>query len=67
MRRVAELMRVFPGTVVDRRRCQDRRADWRGGRRDEDWTARPHDVPAPAENGHQARGWSRWFSARVNR
>jgi len=27
--------------LVDRRKQADRRAEWRGGRRDSDWTGRP--------------------------
>lgn len=31
--------------VADRRRVPDRRAAWRGGRRDSDWEHRPQDAP----------------------
>jgi hypothetical protein len=68
MRRVAELMHVFPGAVVDRRLSQDRRTDWRGGRRDEDWTSRPQGAMTVAERRQPGEGgWRRWFSVRVSR
>jgi hypothetical protein len=38
--------------VIERRTVPDRRTEWRGGRRDEDWTNRPAGrysscIPAP--------------------
>jgi hypothetical protein len=35
--------------AMDRRRNPDRRAQWRGGRRDSDWTNRPPDALARLE------------------
>jgi len=37
--------------VADRRRTPDRRDEWRGGRRDSDWTNRP---PHAAMEGSEA-------------
>lgn len=53
----------LPVVVRDRRRLPDRRAGWRGGRRDTDWTARPpgtldrFNPPSPRRTGV----W-RWLS-----
>jgi len=50
------------GPTIDRRRNQDRRQTWRGGRRDSDWVRRPPgalerlDHPAP-----KASAWRRWL------
>ena len=33
-----------PMPLVDRRKNRDRRAQWRGGRRDSDWVNRPPDA-----------------------
>ena len=44
--------------LLDRRRTPDRRATWRGGRRDTDWTARPLD--AWARFGTEASDAPRW-------
>lgn len=46
--------------VADRRRIPDRRAVWRGGRRDSDWEHRPVDAPVwtmerPARHAWLAR------------
>jgi len=35
-----------PVPLLDRRRTPDRRTEWRGGRRDSDWTNRPPDALA---------------------
>jgi hypothetical protein len=36
-----DLLDAPPVILVDRRRWPERRAMWRGGRRDSDWTNRP--------------------------
>jgi hypothetical protein len=44
---IADVPPVPP--VLDRRRNPDRRAEWRGGRRDSDWVNRPPDALAKLE------------------
>jgi hypothetical protein len=59
------LHRNRPATAnPDRRLCPDRRANWRGGRREIDWTNRPIGAvlqfkPAP----QRAPRWWQWFSS----
>ena len=62
-RRLSEHLRELPLIPIqDRRTLPDRRAGWRGGRRDTDWTARPLGALERLESAQQpARGW-RWFS-----
>jgi hypothetical protein len=45
-----------PG-VVDRRRIPDRRAAWRGGRRDSDWKHRPLDARLWTVEKPPRRAW----------
>jgi hypothetical protein len=45
-----------PG-VADRRRIPDRRATWRGGRRDSDWKHRPLDAPLWTGEPPSHHGW----------
>jgi hypothetical protein len=45
--------------VVDRRRTPDRRAFWRGGRRDTDWLNRPLSALAPLPA--KVKSWFRWW------
>jgi hypothetical protein len=50
---------------VDRRRQPSRRAGWRGGRRDADWTNRPPGALARAESReYWFSAFSRWFVSR---
>lgn len=43
--------------VVDRRRIPDRRATWRGGRRDSDWEHRPADAPVWTSDAPPRHAW----------
>ena len=45
--------------VMDRRRNPDRRAVWRGGRRDSDWRERPLDAWTRVQSERLAPGWKR--------
>lgn len=47
--------------VVDRRRIPDRRATWRGGRRDSDWKHRPLDAPLWTVERPLRRAWMTRF------
>jgi hypothetical protein len=48
---IADVSDVPPAPVVlDRRRTPDRRAVWRGGRRDSDWINRPPDALTKLES-----------------
>jgi hypothetical protein len=51
------LTESIPWFAVDRRRTPDRRLEWRGGRRDTDWTL---NRPAGVLDRQQARG--DWFA-----
>jgi hypothetical protein len=54
---------VLP-VVMDRRRQPDRRAAWRGGRRDSDWRRRPPGVwPRVAVDRTPPPGWRRLFAS----
>jgi len=45
MRSITDLGDVPPPPIVfERRKNPDRRTEWRGGRRDSDWTNRPPDA-----------------------
>ena len=68
MRRTTESVDVVPSVTFDRRRGGDRRAGWRGGRRDTDWINRPLDLPVQVE-GDERRisGWRRWLALRYGR
>jgi len=56
----------LPVVVRDRQRLPDRRAGWRGGRRDTDWTERP---PGALERFNlppaQRTGVWRWLSLSI--
>jgi hypothetical protein len=68
MRRITERVDVVPGVIVDRRRGGDRRALWRGGRRDTDWINRPLDLPVPVDDDERrTSGWRRWLALRYGR
>ena len=41
MQEVIEATDMPPVIAVERRRLPDQRREWRGGRRDADWTSRP--------------------------
>ena len=47
--------------LVERRLSPDRRAEWRGGRRDSDWLERPYGALARLEQGQKRR--ARWLKA----
>jgi len=50
--------------LLDRRRTPDRRATWRGGRRDSDWTARPLDgLSRYATEASDAPRWRQMLSS----
>jgi hypothetical protein len=54
---------VLP-VVMDRRRQPDRRAAWRGGRRDSDWHRRPPGVwPRVALERPPSPGWRRLLAS----
>jgi hypothetical protein len=61
MRDAQESSDVPPALLFDRRRISDRRAAWRGGRRDSDWT----DRPVGAWRGFERRvsGWRQSIAA----
>jgi hypothetical protein len=61
MHHAAERIEIVPRVVVDRRHAADRRASWRGGRRDTDWINRPQGEPAQVERGeHWFWTWRPW-------
>jgi hypothetical protein len=64
MPHVAELHDVPTVVLLDRRRTPDRRATWRGGRRDTDWINRPPDSLARM-NAPLFVTWWRRFSDRL--
>lgn len=50
--------------VMDRRRTPDRRVEWRGGRRDDDWLHRPEGIwPEAVARHERSQRWGRVFSA----
>ncbi len=49
--------------LVDRRRVPDRRAAWRGGRRDSDWVNRPPDAWEQLESRRRKPGLLHWASS----
>lgn len=49
-----------PVILVERRRLPDRRASWRGGRRDADWFNRP--IGAWRQVEHRQSPWREWLS-----
>jgi hypothetical protein len=50
--------------AIDRRRSEDRRSNWRGGRRDSDWVNRPMGALENLERETRAvSAWHRWFTA----
>lgn len=52
-------VRLIP--IPDRRQIPDRRAEWRGGRRDTDWLARPR-MAAMAASARVYSGVRSWLS-----
>ena len=48
-----------PPIVFERRKNQDRRGEWRGGRRDSDWVTRPPDALAKLERQARMTRWRR--------
>jgi hypothetical protein len=48
---------------IDRRRTPDRRTEWRGGRRDSDWTDRPPDALANLERARRIGAVRRMVSS----
>ena len=54
------LIEDLPPLYVERRRCRDRRTEWRGGRRDADWTGRPPGALTRIEANRFA-AWQRWW------
>jgi hypothetical protein len=60
----AELIEEPPPVVfMDRRRTPDRRAAWRGGRRDADWLQRPPGALARMHvGGGSLAGWRSWLT-----
>jgi hypothetical protein len=53
---VSNVVDVPPLPMVERRRSPDRRAVWRGGRRDSDWVNRPPDAWARLESRQRKPG-----------
>jgi hypothetical protein len=49
-----------PVVAVERRRIQDRRGIWRGGRRNTDWMSRP--VGGWARLEQTVSPWRQWFA-----
>jgi len=62
MHRIADLLDVVPGVLVDRRLSPDRRTTWRGGRRDSDWVNRPPGSLARMQRSERAGAWRRWLT-----
>jgi hypothetical protein len=58
MQNTETLTESIPWFAVDRRRAPDRRGQWRGGRRDTDWT-----LNRPAGMLAQRMERSDWFAA----
>ena len=57
---IADVSDVPPLPPAMERRCTpDRRVQWRGGRRDSDWTNRPPDALARLEAAQKVTGWKR--------
>jgi hypothetical protein len=49
--------------LMDRRRTPDRRAIWRGGRRDSDWRERPLGAWSRAHDGQPEPAWKRMLAS----
>jgi hypothetical protein len=63
MREPTLLSADVPQFVVDRRRTPNRRASWRGGRRDSDWINRPPNALTHVNTLFAS--WFRWFPAQA--